>query len=135
MRALGFPPSVHAWIMSSLKTTAQGSTFAFDLDGSNCCCGPSAGSSQPRAGAEELFADYCRADFWHVVGACVAAVLLPSCARAPLSSVCLSTQNPLPRAHLWPLFALKTEDCRWRAHCKGLERLWATSETAPKLFA
>jgi hypothetical protein len=33
MRELGFSPSVHAWIMSSLKTTAQGSEFAFDLDG------------------------------------------------------------------------------------------------------
>jgi hypothetical protein len=33
MRALGFSPSVHAWIMSSLKTTAQGVAFAFDLNG------------------------------------------------------------------------------------------------------
>ena len=35
LRALGFSPSVHAWIMSSLKTTALGSAFAFDLDGAS----------------------------------------------------------------------------------------------------
>ncbi len=33
LRALGLSSAVQAWIMSSLKTTARGSEFAFDLDG------------------------------------------------------------------------------------------------------
>ena len=51
------------------------------------------------AGAEEMFADYCRADLWHVVGAhqrVPPRLCLSSCAS--LSSLSLRTESPPARS-------------------------------------
>ncbi len=109
LRALGLSSAVQAWIMSSLKTTAKGSEFAFDLDGKGTCTHSSPSprlwrQALPRdehAGAEQMFADYCSADLWHVVGAQRRAAPLSLLAVCVLRRLNLSPLTPLrkpPRA-------------------------------------
>ena len=116
LRALGLSSAVQAWIMSSLKTTAHGSEFAFDLDGKGTCthsspsprlwrqalpCRRFSGARDEHAGAEQMFADYCSADLWHVVGAQWRAAPLSLLAVCALRQLNLSPLSPLrkpPRA-------------------------------------
>ena len=134
LRALGFSPTVLAWIMSSFKTTAQGSAFAFDLDGANKQFYPNA--FMPRNPHVTLM----RAQ---ALRRCLLITAVPICGMLLVSSpvtiaafawpTCLfCPQNPPPRAPRWHSFALKMEGCRCRARCSGWKRRLATSEMPQK---
>ncbi len=102
LRSLGLSSAVQAWIMSSLKTTARGSEFAFDLDGKGSYTHNSPSLWLRRfSGAEQMFADYCSADLWHVVGALHRTALAPTvCVLRELNLSPLSPLRKPPRAML-----------------------------------
>jgi hypothetical protein len=140
MRGLGFSPSVHAWIMSSLKTTAQGVAFAFDLDGMF-----HVSIQQFILSLVTLYrvcrhrGDVCRLLSSRFVARswCAAASYCSRSTQCTSIRQFLCPQNLLLQAPRWRSFALKTEVCHCTAHYRGWTKHSATSQwhlmNSPKL--